>query len=128
MKTLIALVALAAAGALFTAASAAPSMGEVDGDDAPITLADKPEAVKTCAACHGPNLTGKRKVPSIARKEKKELLASLGHGLAKDRITENLEPKGQIPRMMAPLAKTLTDADKDAVATWVSACPKEGCP
>ena len=74
------------------------------------------------------NLTGKRKVPSIARKEKKELLASLGHGLAKDRITENLEPKGQIPRMMAPLAKTLTDADKDAVATWVSACPKEGCP
>lgn len=93
----------------------------------PMASAEGPP-IKKCTGCHGKTLVGKKKSPSIAGMPARKLLAAMGHGVKPDEVGTQIKPAGKIPKPMTGIAKKLNDAQKTALATLISACPKEGCP
>ncbi len=129
-KAIFIAAALVAGVALAATPPATSEPATPSADDTEITAA-KPGAVKKCTGCHKKTLTGKtgkKKTPNIAGMSKAKLLTAMGHGIAADKIPESIKPAGKIPKAMKGVAKKLTDAQKAAIAAWISACKKEGCP
>lgn len=68
--------------------------------------APSPErALKKCRICHGGTLLGKKKVPPIA-------------GLKERRVLKALT--SEVPKLMRPIVAGLSEAEKKAVATFLS--------
>ena len=91
---------LAASGALFFIATTASA-------DVPPPPAADP--ITKCKGCHGPDLAGKAKSPSIAGEDKDKIKASL---------------TTKIPKQMTAIAKALTTEQIDALSAQISAMPK----
>jgi len=134
-KILFVLASMGMAGA-FAATTTFASTGPVQitgNADAQEIVMDAPAAVRKCKGCHGGEaLTGKRKAPNIAGTAKATLMSSMGHGIASDDVEANLRtkenPDGKIPKQMKRVAKSLSDAQKRALANYISGCPTSGCP
>lgn len=62
-------------------------------------------ALKKCRICHGGTLLGKKKVPPIA-------------GLRERRVLKALT--SEVPKLMRPIVAGLSEAEKKAVATFLS--------
>lgn len=91
---------LAASGALFFTATTASA------DVPPPPTADP---ITKCKGCHGPDLAGKAKSPSIAGEDKEKIKASM---------------TTKIPKQMIAVSKTLTPEQIDALSAQISAMPK----
>ncbi|MFT7622268.1 MAG: cytochrome c553 [Myxococcota bacterium] len=128
IKTLLVAGFILAAPAVFASQPTANSETVTSETGAEAITAARPAKLKKCAGCHSKELTGKKKAPNIAGASKAKLMASMGHGIAPDKVGDNIKPAGKIPKAMKGVAKKLTDAQKAALASFISACPKTGCP
>lgn len=126
MKKVLIVGALVLVAGVAFALTPPPAAPQSD-DDLTVVNAEKPAKVKKCTGCHGKKLEGKKKAHKIAGLAKAKILKALGHGIAKDKIGDNIG-EGKIPKAMKGIVKKLTDAEKTAIATWIAACAKEGCP
>lgn len=77
-------------------------------------LADMPSSAAICAACHGQaGVSGNSEWPNLAGQKKGYLVDQIT--AFRDGTRNNLQ--------MAPMVKSLSDADIEALATWYSAQP-----
>ena len=67
--------------------------------------ATPPEALKKCQACHGKQLDGKKKSPSIVELSYEELLVSL---------------TSDVPKKMKRIAKKLTEQQKVELSKYIA--------
>jgi len=71
---------------------------------APMAIAQQPPLLKKCQACHGKQLTGKKKSPSIVDFSYEELYASL---------------TTDVPKKMKRIASKLTDKQKSEISAYI---------
>ena len=69
-----------------------------------VALAESPTAFKKCQMCHGKQLKGKKKSPSLNDRSYEELYNSLTVA---------------IPKKMKSLAKKLTEEEKQSIAMYI---------
>lgn len=129
-KILLVAAGLVCAGAIAATTTTASTVPVFDDESATSIVMERPETAKKCAGCHTKPLTGRpNKAPSIAGEANAKLLAAMGHGIPAEEVEANLKANGgKIPDKMKSIVTKLTDAQKAALATWIAACPAEGCP
>ncbi len=128
MKRALIIVAMLLVGGVAYATSPPPTTTpETDKQPAEQIEAEAPAKLKKCTGCHGKQLEGKKKVVKIAGMAVKKILDAVGHGIVADKIEEGVEPAGKIPKKMKAVSKKLTDAEKKAIAIYISKCAKDGC-